>query len=354
MPTNQPRARHDEAYRLLFSSRAMVRGLLSTALPGLLELIDQTTLAKVSASFVEARSLRQRHGDTVWRATLREPDGHPIFLPIEFQSAPDPRMAVRFQEYVTLILQEAEVQKDFGASGTPPIAAPVLIYNGAAPWNVPTDLADCIAPQPGPVLRTVLDLQMLRRYVPVDMKRVGPPSTTTPADHWFSVLGEWEGARWAEDTARLARLWRTVLESGDAGIVRGFAALRQQIDPGLRMAVPAWSAATHHGRRRTMIRHEETYLAAQLRKRDEKLRREGRREGHREGRRKGRREGSLSVLRQMALQRFGEEAANEVSRILDGPADPDQVNLLAAAVIECDTGEEFIGRVRGGRATGDH
>ena len=341
MPTNQPRARHDEAYRLLFSSRAMVRGLLSTALPGLLELIDQTTLTKVSASFVEPRSLRQRHGDTVWRATLREPDGHPIFLPIEFQSAPDPRMAVRIHEYATLILQEAEVQKDFGAGGTPPIAAPVLIYNGAAPWNVPTDLADCIAPHPGPVLRTVLDLQMLRRYVPVDMKRVGPQSTTTPADHWFSVLGEWEGARWAEDTARLARLWRTVLESGDAGIVRGFAALRQQIAPGLRPAAQ-WAAVTHPGRRKTMIRHEETYMAAQLRKHYEKLRREGRQQER------------LSILRQMALQKFGAEAANEVERILDGPADPDLAKLLAAALIECDTGEEFIARVRGAGATSDH
>ena len=345
MPPNQPRARHDEAYRLLFSSRAMVRGLLSTAIPGLLELIDQATLAKVSASFVEARSLRQRHGDTVWRATLREPDGHPIFLPIEFQSAPDPRMAVRFHEYVTLILQEAEVQKDCGAGGTPPIAAPVLLYNGAAPWNVPTDLADCIAPQPGPVLRRVLALQSLRRYIPVDMTRVEPPPSTTPADFWFSVLAEWEGARWAEDTARLARLWRTVLESGSAGIVRGFTALRQQIAPPLRTATD-WAAVTHLGRRRTMIRHEETYMAAQLRKHYEKLRREGRREG----RRKGRREGSLSVLRQMALRKFGEEAANEVSRILDGPADPDLAKLLAAALIDCDTGEEFIARVRGGRA----
>ena len=91
-----------------------------------------------------------------------------------------------------------------------------------------------------------------------------------------------------------------------------------------------------------MIRHEETYMAAQLRKHYEKLRREGRREG------------GLSVLRQMALRKFGEAAANEVERILDGPADPDLVNLLAAAVIDCDTGDEFIARVRGEGATGDH
>lgn len=85
-----------------------------------------------------------------------------------------------------------------------------------------------------------------------------------------------------------------------------------------------------------MIKHEETYLAAQLRKRDEDLRREGRREGHIEGRR--------SLLRQLAVQKFGPDVAGELSRLFDGLTDPDRIEALGRTIIECETGAEFIAR----------
>ncbi len=88
-----------------------------------------------------------------------------------------------------------------------------------------------------------------------------------------------------------------------------------------------------------MIRHEETLMAARLRELYEELRQEGREEGHREGRR--------SLLRQLALQKFGPEVVGELSNLFDRLTDPDRVEALAAAVIECDTGAEFAARARG-------
>ena len=96
-----------------------------------------------------------------------------------------------------------------------------------------------------------------------------------------------------------------------------------------------------------MIRHEETLMAARLRELYEELRQEGREEGHREGREEGHREGRRSLLRQLALQKFGPEVVGELSNLFDQLTDPDRVEALASAVIECDTGAEFAARARG-------
>ena len=344
----------DNVYRLLFSNPALVEGLLSTMVPGLPDLIEPASLRKASASFVKAAGLQQRHGDAIWRTRLRRPEHHPLFIALEFQSRPEANMAFRVQEYAALVLQEAETQRDLGAAGRPPIVAPFVVYNGHAKWGAATDLADWIVPDPGPALRRLLGLQMRRRYILVELKDLVPEPSDSPPGTWFSVLAEWENARWGRNADRLAALWRTVLESGDEGIIRGFGALRRQLAPGLPEPDPTLMAATPPGRRKTMIRHEETLMAAQLRKLYEELRQEGRQEGREEGRREGlhegRREGlhegRRSLLRQLALQKFGPEVVGELAPLFNQLVDPARVEALAAAIIECDTGAEFIARAR--------
>jgi len=88
----------------------------------------------------------------------------------------------------------------------------------------------------------------------------------------------------------------------DEGIIRGFRPLGQQIAPWLQIPDAEPGEVESRGRRKTMMRFEETWLAENLRKRDEELRQEGREKGHREGHRKGQREGRRSLLRQLALQ----------------------------------------------------
>ena len=225
-----------------------------------------------------------------------------------------------------------EAQRDFGADGKPPLVAPFVVYNGHAEWNAARDLADWIAPEPPAALDILLGLQMRRRYILADLKRLGPEGSRPPPGDWFSVLAWWENARWGRDADRLARLWRTVLESGDLGIIRGFAALRHQLAGSLPAVDAERIAAAPTGRRRTMIRHEETQMAAQIRRIHDDLRQEGRR----------------SLLHQMAIQKFGPAAAAEVSALFDEVTDPDRVDALAGAVIECETAEDFIARARGG------
>ena len=178
---------------------------------------------------------------------------------------------------------------------------------------------------------------MRRRYILLDLKVLNPPDV--PEDNWFRVLADWESARWARDAARLGELWEAVRGSGDEGIIRGFRALRRQLPPWLRIPDSEPGEDESRGRRKTMMRYEETWLAENLRKRDEELRREG----HEDGRR--------SLLRQLALQQFGPggvaQLAEVLDEVLDERAGSDRDGALARAIIECDTVAEVVARARG-------
>ena len=59
-----------------------------------------------------------------------------------------------------------------------------------------------------------------------------------------------------------------------------------------------------------------------------------------------RQEGKAAVLVQQILRKFGQETAEEVQRsILESPS-RDRIALVAAAILDCDTREEFLARVR--------
>ena len=59
-------------------------------------------------------------------------------------------------------------------------------------------------------------------------------------------------------------------------------------------------------------------------------------------------EGEARVLRRQVTRRFGKDAAGRLSRLLDEPPAPEDIDRVTDALFECDTGEEFIERVRMG------
>ena len=122
--------RHDGGYRLLFSHPRMVEDLLRGFLhlegsaPGLLE--------RRSEVYVSDR-LERREQDLVWR--LRGPKGGPVvYLLLEFQSEPDPQMAVRISVYEGLLRQDLARSREVPPSADPSIVA-VVVYNGGERWT---------------------------------------------------------------------------------------------------------------------------------------------------------------------------------------------------------------------------
>ena len=67
-----------------------------------------------------------------------------------------------------------------------------------------------------------------------------------------------------------------------------------------------------------------------------------------EGRTEGRAEGQVAVLVQLIGRKFGERTAEEVRRLIVESPGRNRIALVAAAILECDTPEELIARVREG------
>lgn len=63
-------------------------------------------------------------------------------------------------------------------------------------------------------------------------------------------------------------------------------------------------------------------------------------------RQEGREEGQVAMLAQQIGRKFGERTADEVRRSILGSPGRDRIALVATAILDCDTREEFLERVR--------
>jgi len=61
---------------------------------------------------------------------------------------------------------------------------------------------------------------------------------------------------------------------------------------------------------------------------------------------RGARQGRAQVLRRQVTRRFGEKTAGQLSRLLEEPPGPEEIDRVTDALSECATGDEFIDRVR--------
>ena len=158
----------DPNYKRIFSFPRMVEDLLRGFLPGQwLAELDFSTLDKLPAEYVSDELLR-RHGDCVWRVRRR---GEWLYLLVllEFQSADEPRMALRILTYTSLLYQELVRNDALDAGGRLPAVLPVVLYNGEARWRAAVEVGELIAPV-GPELAPY---QPSQRYHVVDERHVG-------------------------------------------------------------------------------------------------------------------------------------------------------------------------------------
>jgi hypothetical protein len=137
---------NDSDYKLLFSHPQMVRDLLRDWVPGdWVAQADFSTLERVNASYV-AESQKQRHDDMVWRLRLKD-RWLWVYLVLEFQSEPDPWMALRMWVYVGLLAQDLVRRNELADGRVPPIL-PLVLYNGLPAWKAPTEVSELFAPAP--------------------------------------------------------------------------------------------------------------------------------------------------------------------------------------------------------------
>lgn len=136
---------HDLSYRQFFSHRRMIQDLLREIVgERWVERIDLASGELVKTSFISPKH-ENRESDVIWK--FERLDGaEPIFVYIlmEFQSRPDPSMPVRLMTYVGLFYQNLLSSQPVSKWRKLPPVIPVVVYNGAEPWNVATDLGSLV------------------------------------------------------------------------------------------------------------------------------------------------------------------------------------------------------------------
>ncbi|MBK9346767.1 MAG: Rpn family recombination-promoting nuclease/putative transposase [Burkholderiales bacterium] len=81
------------------------------------------------------RKEHQRHDDMVWRLKVGQ-QWVWVYLLLEFQSKPDPWMALRIMVYLGLLSQHLVNEGELQNGLLPPIV-PIVLYNGTPQWPHP-------------------------------------------------------------------------------------------------------------------------------------------------------------------------------------------------------------------------
>ncbi len=145
---------HDALYHRFFGEPAVVAQFLREFVPGpWLDGLDLDHLERLSTKF-HADTGERREGDLVWRIPRRDGGDAYLVLLLEFQSTPDPWMALRMLVYSGLLSQQLVREQRLMPDGRLPPILPIVLYNGDVRWRAPVTLRDLIGlPEKSPLWR---------------------------------------------------------------------------------------------------------------------------------------------------------------------------------------------------------
>ena len=289
---------HDTGYKLLFAHPEMVRDLLIGYVPG--EWIagaDFATLERINASYV-SETLKQRHDDIVWRVRLKD-RWLWVYLVLEFQSEPDPWMALRMLVYVGLLAQDLVKRGDLADDKLPPIL-PLVLYNGLPQWNAARNVDDLFAPSPR-------GMEMFRPkllYHLIDEARLKMHPTQSVRTS-VEALFRLEHGRSPEELRHLIRSLGAMLQDPAlAGLRRSFTIWIKSL---LRRKIPVTRVEDINSIIDLM--EADTMLAENIEGWFEEKRlqgmQQGMQQGKLEGKQEGKQEGEGILLRRQLTRRFG-------------------------------------------------
>lgn len=283
--------------------------------------VDFAGVDRVSAKFHHTGSGLRREGDVIWRLPTRDGESIYLYLLLEFQSRPDRWMAVRSLIYQGLLWQDIVAGDGARTDGRLPPVLTVVLYNGARPWSVATNVTSLIAL---PADSSLWSWQPRACYHLLDMGRF-PGSELARRDTLAALLFQLEQP---QNPVELAALITTVIgwfrshpSYGD--LRRLFAELVGQAMAGVGIvdSVP------------TDLQEMQTMLAT--------LGEEWRRQWREEGLAEGRAAGQAHLLTRLLVRRFGSLPTAAQQRI--AAASLDQLDQWADRVLDAPTLDAVLG-----------
>ena len=335
--------KHDASYKNFFTHPRTVADTLRAAAGDIARHLDFATLERMPASFV-TEHLGQRHTDMLWRIGTVGGGWVYILILLEFQSTVDRRMALRMMDYTATIWMRLG-KEELGPGGEYPFVLPVVIYNGERRWTAVTDIGDLLGPVPG----EPLGYRPRLRYLLIEIR--AQDAASLPPDNVLAMIARFEQAPTAELLEEL------VVALSDWLVAVG--------EPELDTAFWEWIERVltlRHGPKgeklqRTLRKRREEKgtmtLIERARKWGEERDQLWLQKGIERGIEKGieqERQASIhrerELVHRMVGRRFGPLAAEQLLPILARLSDQEDIALVADAVIECETAEEFLRRVR--------
>ncbi len=287
---------HDTSYKQLFNSPLMVQDLLQGYVTeaGLGPLAPDG-IEPLPPSFVTP-GLRAKHSDQIWRVRLA--DGGEVYAIIEFQSRPDPAMALRTCLYSALLYEALMQNHIISPDRLPwPAVLCVVIYNGRRRWRGSPHLHDCIWQSKTGLLRRGL---LRHSHVLVDMH--AQDEQNMQANNLVSLLMRFERTRNQQEFVELLSELNDLLPH--TGELRGQFArwIFEKVGPDSTWAEMTQDVLFNEG--------EVMYLAKRFAAWDRKMERKGERKGELKGKL-----AMQNTLSKLLEKRFGPIDAQTGQRI---------------------------------------
>ena len=257
---------------------------------------------------------------------------------LEFQAGHDADMAWRMRDYLHQVESALRESGTVRAEGAVPPLLSMVVHNGDRPWRAATEIA-------GPLTGDGATL-LMRTYATVDLQVLarGPDSEgrTLATGSRLATLAELESSP-AESLPRLllaaferhdgfesAMLRRGLHLRVKAALApRGWAAGLPPLEEWERMLAARRGEDMTAMLDATLARWEEAKVA--------------------EGVERGVAQGRVALLRQQAEWRFGADVAGQAVALLANVTDVARLDEAGKWLLECDTGDALLARLRAGR-----
>ena len=324
---------HDRAAKHLLGDARPIADALRAFVPGSWAArLDLDTLRPLPAEHVNAE-LHRRRGDLLWTAELK--GGGSVVIILEAQSTPDLTMPARMMTLTGLVC-EGLTDAAKGPDGSMPAVLPIVLYTGLRRWTPALDLAER-AGSPSELSVHIAG----QRYVLLDVRELAKQDL--PERNLMSAFVRIEAA--ASPDALADALRETLAWLGDDELGPVFVAWVGEVLMPLRFPDADRGPIEDLKEGVTMLAERakqwtEQWFAEGL---EEGLER-GCAQGLEQGLERGLERGQRKMAIRQARLKFGGDAADRLSPLLDRIADPAVLAEVGDWVIQCGDAVELLAR----------